>query len=288
MTKWQDDSVERYSPTARRRRLGLGLRSLRMSRGMNAEQAAKGLGISTSLLTKTETAERNVNRPALLGMLSFYKADDKETGELLELHATSRERGWFQEYGVQPGSFVDWESEASKVQGFEDSFIPGLLQTEAYAEAVIAATRPELPEAKRDAWAKARAERAALLDETDGPELHYIIHEHALRLPVGGPEVMADQLTRVVSLCQRMKNLTVQVLPVSFGAHAGMEGAFTILTFAELPSLVAVEHVLSTAWYEKPTQINTFATAFGRIATQALPAPESLKLIRTVAKEWRT
>lgn len=286
MSRWEDDGMERYSPTVRKRRLGLGLRALRNARGLTAEQVAKDLDQSVSQVTKIETAERNISKPALLGLLGYYKASKKEERELLELHANSRARGWFQEYGVQPGTYTDFETEAVKIQSFEPLLVPGLLQTEEYAEKVIGETRPEISHAEQEKRAVVRAQRAALLEEPEGPEIHYVVHEAALRTEVGGPGAMRNQLKRVLALCDKCRRLTVQILPFSHGAYAGMDGAFTILTFADLPPLADVEHILNASWHEKPGQINALTTTFGRLANQALPMPESLQVIRKLAKEW--
>jgi transcriptional regulator with XRE-family HTH domain len=286
MSKWEDDSMERYSPTVRKRRLGLGLRSLRNARSLTAEQVAKDLDWSVSQVTKIETAERNISKPALMGLFSYYKASQKEQRELLELHANSRAPGWFQPYGVQPGTFVDFATEAVKLQAFEPLYVPGLLQTEDYAETVIGAVRPELPHAEQGKRASVRAQLQSLLTEPDGPEIHYIIHEAALRTVVGGPKVMLNQLNRIPALCEQCRKLTVQVLPFDRGAYSSMDGAFTILTFSELAPLAMVEHILSASWFEKPGQLNTLTTAFGRLANQAMPMPESLDMIRELAGKW--
>jgi transcriptional regulator with XRE-family HTH domain len=275
MTRWDDDHVERYSPSVRRRRLGRALRKLRDAKGMTSEAAGKAVGIDQSTLSKFETADRNVSRAVLIALMSIYEADKRTQDELLALHATAKEKGWFQPYGVQPGAYVDWESEATKVQDFEPLLIPGILQTPAYAEEVIAASQPDMSDEERAQWAATRKARAELLDDLGDTQLWYIVGEAALRTQVGGLEVMRDQVGHILNTIKNVPGLTVQVLPYEAGAHMAMTGAFSILTFADLPPLGAVEHVISTAWFERTADLNVLTTAFGRLSAQALSPKES-------------
>lgn len=285
MSVWKDDDVDRYSPSVRKRRLGKGLRGLREGRGQTAEAVAKDLDMSTSQLTKIETADRNISKTALLGLLGYYEASEQDRTQLLELHASSRARGWWQDFGVQPGAYIDWEAEAIKIQSFEPLLIPGLLQTQDYAEAVIAATWPNTSASERLQRAKVRAARAALLDDPDGPELWFVVHEAALRTVVGGAETMTAQLQRVLDLAESVARLTIQVLPFAAGEHPGMDGAFTVLTFEDLSPLGFVEHSMSAGWYERPGEINALTLAFGRLTESSLSAKESSRLIRRLMKE---
>lgn len=283
---WNDEHVG-YSPSVRRRRVGARLRRLREERGLTADGAAKQFGLSGSQLTKIEKATRSVSRVALLGMLTHYDASDAEKTELLELHKSAAERGWWQQYGVQPGAYIDWEAEAVKLQNFEQAAVPGILQTEAYAEAVIAATHPEISPAP-GVRAKVRLRRAALLDGDDCPELWYVIHESALRTVIGSRQIMAEQLHHVLERCKRQPRLTVQVMPFEYGAYAALEGAFSVMSFEDLLPLGCVEHQLSTAWFDKPSQINHLTVIFGRSSAQALSVADSAKFIRRVAEEYKT
>jgi transcriptional regulator with XRE-family HTH domain len=275
MTRWETDHVERYSPSVRRRRLGRALRGLRDAKGMTSEAAAKVLGIDQSTLSKIETADRNVTRPVLLALLSVYGADPRQQDELLALHATAREKGWYQAYGVQPGAYVDWETEAVKVQDFEPLLIPGILQTPAYAEEVIAASQPDLPDEQRAQSLATRQARTELLNNLGETQLWYVVGEAAFRTMVGGRAVMHDQVAHVLAVADSVAGVTVQVLPYEAGAHMAMTGAFSILTFADLPPLGAVEHVLTTAWFERTRDLNVLTTAFGRLSAQALSPKET-------------
>jgi transcriptional regulator with XRE-family HTH domain len=276
--------MERYSPSVRRRRLGKALRGLRDARGLTADQASKDLGMSPSALTKIETADRNVSKTSLVGILTYYGASEKDQRELLELHAQSREKGWWQEYGIQPGAFIDWEAEAIKIQSWEPLLVPGILQTEEYAEAILSATQPDVAAEQRTRWAKVRAERGALIEDPGDTELWYLIGEAALRTKVGGDEVMHTQIQRLIDVAET-PSLTIQVLPFEAGAHPGVDGAFSVLTFADLPPLACVEHVRNTVWLEKVKDLNALTTAFGRLSGQAWTPKDSIRWMRQLQKE---
>lgn len=290
MARWQDEGMERYSPSVRRRRLGRALKTLRESaqlpgrdkQGMTSEEAARELGIDQSTLSKIETAARAITRPMLLGLLKVYDADSRTTDELLALHAKAKEAGWFQPFGVQPGAYIDWESEATKIQDWEPLLIPGLLQTTPYTEAVMVASMPDLSSEEQAQQTAIRRERTEILNNLGDTQLWYIVGEAAFRTVVGSAEIMRDQVGHILSVVDGVPGVTVQVLPYESGAHMAMTGAFSVLTFSDLPPLGAVEHVLTTAWFEKQRDLNILTTAFGRLSAQALPPKESREWMEKV------
>jgi transcriptional regulator with XRE-family HTH domain len=281
MARCEDGQVERYSPSVRRRRLGRALRALREAQitdagALTSEQAARDLGMSPSNLTKLETADRSISKTALLGVLGYYNATTRDRDELLDLHAQSREKGWFQRFGVQIGAFVDWESEAVKEQSFEPLVFPGILQLGAYADAVFAASHPDLTDQERARWAQVRTTRAALLDDPGETTFWLIIGEAAFRTKVGSTRTTAAQIERVLALAKNNPAVNIQVLPFEAGAHMSMTGAFHVLTFVDLPPLGCVEHLLTTAWFDRPRDVTDLTTAFGRLSAQALPVADSV------------
>ncbi|MGA8116208.1 MAG: DUF5753 domain-containing protein, partial [Actinocatenispora sp.] len=135
--------------------------------------------------------------------------------------------------------------------------------------------------------AQVRTTRATLLDDPDGPEVWYVIHESALHATVGGQAVMRAQLERLLELTKTASKLTLQVLPFENGAHAGMDGAFSILTFANLSPLACVEHAISAVWFEKARDLNFLTIAFGRLAAQSLSGPDSTSRIQQILGDLR-
>lgn len=281
---WQDENMDRYSPTVRRRRLGLALRRHREAHGWTLEQAGEKLGVGPSQLSKYESADRNLPKPALLLACNVYEISDSERAELLDLHAQSRARGWWQDLSIQPGTYVDFEAEATSIQSFDLGLVPGILQTNAYAEAIMAATRPDATPKQLEDWRKVRTSRVELLAD-DGPKMWSVIHEAALWTVVKSPDVMAEQLQHIVRLAETRPGLEVQVLPFTNGQNAGMEGSFSILTFDELPSLAYTEGATSGVWLEKQRDINTLSHAFGLLISQALDGKKSLARLAKIT-DW--
>lgn len=282
---WQDDDMDRYSPSVRRRQLGRRARQERERAGLTSDQAAPLLGIKPSTLTKMETADRRLTKPVLMLMQKAYGLSDKVSGELQELHDQASARGWFQEYRVAAGSYVDFEAEATQIQSADTLLVPGLLQTEAYARAILAETTVDVPQAQRDAWMRARLARAEILTDDDAPHVWCVVSEAALLTVVGSREIMAAQIRHIAEMSRTVPRLEVQILPFYSGQHAAMEGGFSILTFDELPTLGYIENEVSAVWLERQSQINQLTRAFGRLMGQALPSRRTVARLSKLA-DW--
>lgn len=278
-------------PTVRARRLGQRLRDLRERAELGAGEAAKRLGWSRAKLVRFETAIA-VPRPAdTTAMCDLYGARSDEKALLVQLSGDAGKRGWWSAYGdVLTGSFVADEALASKIRVWEPQLVPGLLQVEAYAWAVIEAGRPGDPE-DTQRRVMARMARRTLLSKPDAPALTAIIDEAALRRPVGGATVMGEQLEELV---RPRRTVTVRVVPFTVGAFAGLEGAFTLLDFPEqltFPTEVYAESIAGDVYPESAEQVTRINLAFERIEQVALTPEESAGLIGRIIKEapstWR-
>src|SRR5205823_7882045 len=144
------------------------------------------------------------------------------------------------------------ETEATALYVFEHSLVPGLLQTPAYARAVLA-TRPNTAEDEIDNLVAARLARQAVLtrDDPPAPLLWTLIDEGVLHRPVAPAEVMHDQLMYLVQMSRR-PNVTIQVVPYSEGGHTGLLGAFTIADLNGSPGTVNVEDITDGRVFEDP------------------------------------
>lgn len=278
--RYDPDMADRYSPSVRRRRLGMAMRRHREATGMDLAAGAEALGIKDSTLSKLETADRNLTKPMLLLMFNVYDVPADERADLMDMHVQSRARGWWQDLSVQPGTYVDFEAECIQVQSFDYALVPGLLQTEEYAERVIAVTRPDATATEREGWKQVRVKRAELLTDPDGPRVWSVIHESALATRVGSAALMAAQVRRIADLALSARRLDVQVLPFDAGEYAAMEGSFALLSFEDLPQLGYVEHLTSAVWLEKQRDINTLGHAFGKVISQSLSPKDSVKWLQ--------
>lgn len=272
-------------PTARQRSLGLELRRLREEHGLSTQELADRLGWSQSKVSRGELARTRVTPTDVGRILDVYGVDSETRGALLQLAHEAQQRGWWVAYGdIFTGSYIGFEDVARKIHAYETILIPGLLQTGRYARAVIEAGRPGDP-ADVERRVQARLARQALLTRPGAPELHAIIDEAALRRPAGGPDVMREQFRALLPTPER-PNVTVQILPFSAGAHGGMDGPFTILSFDPPdPDIAYSETAVGDAYEESAAGTRGVTLRFERIRKAALPVEESAEFVSAVVEE---
>jgi transcriptional regulator with XRE-family HTH domain len=274
-----------YRPTVRGRRLARELRRLREAQGLTLQDVADRLGWSRATVSRLETGQTRPRDVAEL--LDLYGVTSPDRDALLTLSREARQMGWWTAYvDVFNGTYVGLEDESSDIRTFDAQLVHGLLQTEPYMRAVIEAGRmlPSTQEVERRITA--RKQRQALLDRADAPHLHVILDEAAIRRPIGGESVMRDQLTALVTAADR-PNVTLQVVPYSRGAHAGLDGRFTILSFADAadPDIAYVEGTMGDVYVESAEAITQHRNRFERIVNEALPPAQSVRLLVEAAKE---
>jgi transcriptional regulator with XRE-family HTH domain len=272
------------SPTARQRKLGVELRAARERVGLSTQELADQLGWSQSKVSRIERA-RTLVRPADVGrVLDVIGVDAPTRARLIQLANEAQQRGWWVAYGdLFTSSYIGFEDVSTRVRTYETILIPGLLQTGRYARAVIEAGRPGDPDIDRRV--QARRARQALLDRPDAPEVLAVIDEAALRRPVGGPEVMREQLGVLLDAGER-RNVSIRVLPFASGAHGGMDGPFTILSFDQGdPDLAYSEGRTGNNYLESVDQVQSVTLTWERIWNSALSTEESAALIAALAKE---
>jgi transcriptional regulator with XRE-family HTH domain len=229
--------VDSPDPAVLRRRLQIELRKARDKTGQAQKEVADALAWSPSKLLRIENGAVGITMTDLRALLDHYGVRDrKRVDELIKIAQDSR-RLSTATYGKSvPSSaikFYNFRSSALRVRNLETLLIPGLLQTEEYASAVIRSfANADDSAADLDDRVAARMDQQALLDRDGRPELFFLIDEAALWRWMGGPDVMRNQLEHLKKLAERPR-LTIQVIPFRLGAHAGLRGSFQILEFAE-------------------------------------------------------
>ncbi|MEV7908001.1 helix-turn-helix domain-containing protein [Streptomyces anulatus] len=271
------------SPTVRHRRLGRELRRLREQADLSPEEAARQLGWSRSKLNRVENARLLLGATDISNACDLYGVDSTGKAGLIQLGKDAGKRGWWTAYSdVFTGSYVALETEATAIRTWEPILIPGLLQTEEYAREIIHVARPELSAAEVDRHVDARMARKINLLGTRAPTLHALIDEGALRRPVGAAGVMVRQLDEILKVVG-WSNITVQVLPLATGAHGGVEGAFSVLSFGdEDPDVGYTECPSGDVYVEAADQVRRLMLTFERLASMALSPEESAVLIAAV------
>ncbi|MEU7749682.1 helix-turn-helix transcriptional regulator [Nonomuraea sp. NPDC049158] len=267
-----------YSPTVRLRRLSRELRRMREEKGLTPDAAAAQLGWSRSKVSRIETGRTMASRSDVAAVCDLYGANSSERAGLIQLASEVRQRGWWTAYAdVFTGSYIGLEDEAALIRQWEVQLIPGLLQTEDYARTVISMHRPEGDAQRR---VMARMARRTLLSQPNAPSLNAILDEAVLRRPIGGRRVMHEQLEALL-IAARRTNVTIQVIPYQAGEHAGLEGAFTILSFSDEndPNVAYVESTAGDIYIESTEQVERCTLIFERIRGAALSPEDSLRLI---------
>lgn len=274
------------SPTVRRRQLGMELVRLRKAAAKSQDEAGEWVGIDSTAVSRMESGKRRVSLSHLRSYLQLYGVGSPESDYLFQLRRESDQRGWWLEYGkTVPTWFADYvgmETAAAETWTYEAEFVPGLLQTSEYTEAVSNALNPAHGPEKIQRIVRLRADRQRRLTSEEPLTLRAVINEAAVRREVGGPDVMRAQLRHLTDMA-KLPNVTVQVLPFSAGAHRGMQGPFAALRFPEEPmNTVYLEAYDAALYVEEPSAVASYAERFHALADQALNKEDTAKLIGTI------
>jgi transcriptional regulator with XRE-family HTH domain len=273
-------------PTVGQRRLARALRRLRGNAGLSIDHVAAKLELSPSTISRIETAQASVRRPDVREMLDMYGVTGMQADQLLQLVEESRQRPWWQAYRDLPSApLADLEEEAASIWQYSALLVPGLLQTEAYASAILHTVRSDDRPEYMQRRLQLRMERQALLTEQRLPEYRVILDEGLLRRIVGGTEVMRAQLERLIDASE-LPNVTLQVLPFATGAHPGIDGEFTILSYQapEDPDVVYLENAGGEAYIEDSAVTQQYKSIFERLRATALDTPESIKALTNIGQ----
>ncbi|GAB3969847.1 helix-turn-helix transcriptional regulator [Actinoallomurus acanthiterrae] len=272
-------------PTALRILLGSELRRLREKAGVTSVAAAKAIGGSESKISRMELGRSGFKEADVAILLSVYGITDaEERDQLLTLARRANQPGWWHSYGdVLPSwfqSYIGLEQAASRIRTYEPQFVPGLLQTEDYAAAVISLGDFAPEEVDRRVALRATRQRKF----RDGAlRLWAVIDETALRRPVGGPEVLRGQLEYLMAAAKH-PGLTLQVTPFAASAKHAAPGGFTIMRFADpqLPDVVYVEQLGNALYLDKREDVDRYTLAMDRLSVISATPDESVDIIGTI------
>jgi transcriptional regulator with XRE-family HTH domain len=275
-------------PTVRSRQVAAELRRLRENAAMSGAEVALRLGMSPSKVSRLETGNSGLQVEDVAALLGLYQVPATRREELIDLVRRGEERGWWQRQGAGLPelwrSLMDFEATATRIQNFEPLVVPGLLQTAEYSRATIRGADATLSETELDNLVASRMARQALLTRGAAPQFLAVLDEGALRRPVGGPGVLHRQLQHLVSVAER-PNVTLRVVPLAAGAHAGLSGPFVILEFNGEASLVFVENHRTGLFLEDTADLAGYRLALGNILNAALAPPATVDLLAALVAE---
>lgn len=282
---WEETPKQLFNPrsagpTVQRLVLGGHLRRLREQADMTTERAAASIRGSHSKISRMEHGRVGFKERDIADLLTLYGViGGPEREALLNLAREASTPGWWQAYSdilphwVEP--YFGLEAAASFIREFELQFVPGILQIEEYARAVIRlGNLPSEDEVIRRAHA--RISRQEILRRADPPRIWAVLDEGALRRHIGGRDVMKAQLRHLIEMCDH-PNVTLQILPFSAGAHRAMGGPFTILRYTEpdLRDVVYIEQLTSALYLDKPIEVDAYLEVIEEVCLQADPATKT-------------
>ena len=273
-------------PTAVRILVGAQLRRLREERGFTRAKAGDAIRASEPKISRMELGRVGFKERDVRDLLSLYGVhDEQERDALLSRVREANESGWWHAYGdVTPNWFQRYlglEATASLIRTYELQFIPGLLQTEAYARAVVRLGHSNARADEVSRRVQLRLARQQMLTSPDPPKLWAVVDEAALRRPIGGRQVMRDQLEALIGTVTKVPNVRLQVVPLAAGGHAAAGGSFTILRFPqpELPDMVYIEQLTSALYLDKREDIDCYFDTVNRLFVEAAPLKDTLQIL---------
>jgi transcriptional regulator with XRE-family HTH domain len=271
-------------PSFYRRRVREALRKAREQAGLTQREAATALDWSMSKLVRIEAGSVGVSTTDLKALLALYGMNDKSSiDELVDMTRASKERPWFSKYQsvLSPAfaQYLGYESSASVIRGFQPLTIPGLLQTDDYARAILEASRV----GQIDERIELRMARQELLEREDRPEIFYALDEAALHRNVGGVAVMRSQLRHLKEVGSE-SGIAIRIVPFSAGAHPSMKGSFTILEFADWDedALYLETAGGSVTSREDQKLVAEYRESFELLTDMSLDKQESIELIESL------
>jgi Domain of unknown function (DUF5753)/Helix-turn-helix domain len=271
--------------------LGAQLRRLRDAAGVTRDDAGYHIRASGSKISRMELGRVSFKERDVTDLLEFYGIDDPaEKEKLVQLTREANATPWYQKFqDVVPDwfhVFVGLEEAAQLIRVYEVQFVPGLLQTEEYARAIIKQGAPGTEPEEVDRRVALRLGRQKLLTRENPPRYWVVIDEAALRRPMGGRDVHVGQIERLIDLVGE-PNITIQVMPFRYGGHAADGGAFTIMRFPEtdLPDVVYMEYLTGAHYIDKPEEVERYAAVMERLSVAATSPDRTRELLSGMLKE---
>jgi hypothetical protein len=276
----------------RHKRLTAEMRRLRAESGLTRDDVASRLEWHPTKITRIETGQwTRLNPRDVRDLLDIYGVTDSEQREgLVQLARDSKQKGWWHSYGdVLPSeynNFIGLEAEAASVRTYQQVLVPGLLQTEDYARAVIRAFRPHDTNEGTDRRVAVRHQRQQRVTDERSLQISAVLGEGVVHQLVGDRAVTAAQL-RFLADVNNLPNVMIQVLPYSAGAHGAMIGSFEILGFPEPidPDVVYLENMASALFLEEPEDINRYVQVFDYLRAAALSPQATSAMLAAAAEE---
>jgi hypothetical protein len=230
----------------------------------------------------------------IVDLLTLYGlTDERERAEMLALTRSANTPGWWHQYNdilsTWFQSYLDLEAAAELIRTYEVQFVPGLLQTEEYARAVILIRYSDADAGEIERRVRLRLARQRILTRSTPPRFWAVVDEAVLRRPIGGPAVMRAQIEALIE-ATKLPRVNLQVIPFAVGGHAAAGGAFTILRFGDedLPDVVYLEQLVGGSYVDKHEDVDEYAGAMGRLSIEAAPLDRTVEILHRIHEDLET
>jgi transcriptional regulator with XRE-family HTH domain len=278
-------------PTVLRILLGSQLRRLRETKGISRDDAGYRIRASGSKISRLELGRVSFKERDVTDLLDLYGVtDETEREQLVSLAREANSPAWWQKYSdVVPDWFqiyVGLEEAAELIRVYEVQFVPGLLQTEEYTRAVVKQGQPGAAQDEVERRVALRMGRQQLLTRTDAPRLWAVVDEGALRRPMGGKDVMRGQIEKLMDAAKE-PNVTLQVLPFTFGGHAAEGGAFTVMRFPEpdMGDIVYIEQLTGALYLDKREDVERYSEVMERLSVRGTSPDRTQDILAAMLEE---
>ncbi|MEV5408831.1 helix-turn-helix transcriptional regulator [Thermopolyspora sp. NPDC052614] len=256
---------------------GYELRRLREEAGKTQDELASIINYSSAHVSAVENAKRSPRKDFAMGCDAALETGDHFVRLWRDLRRAL--------YRPVVRSYFELEATAIRVRTFEPILIPGLLQTEAYARAVIRGNMVAEDDDRIESRVAERRERQNILNGEGGPMLLAVMEESVLHRPIGGPHTMREQLQHLLVVAERPK-ITLQLIPVTVGAHPGLQGPITLLSFPGSPEVAYFDNAGGGEIVGRPEDVAGACCRFDAPRAEALPQGASIELIRRAMDRW--
>jgi transcriptional regulator with XRE-family HTH domain len=285
-------SEPRSAPTIGQLVLSRQLRGLRERAGVTREQAAKLLHVTVATIRRMESAEVALKIPYLQVLLPVYGVDASGVASFLEITEEANKPGWWQRFhDVLPGWFsgyVSLEEAAKTIRTYEPHFVPGVLQTEEYTREILrTGAVGQLDPDRVERHVALRKQRQALLTKENAPTYWAVLDETVLLRPVGSPELMRDQIGRLLEMSE-LPNVTLQMAELSAGHHPGTYTSFVLFRFdvPEVPDVVYVEYLTGALYLDEAAEVAEHKEAMDRMVAHAESASRTRQILTDMYKRY--
>jgi transcriptional regulator with XRE-family HTH domain len=278
--------VSGASLTVRQRELGRRLRELRYQRGLTVEHVAGQLLCSATKVSRLETGMRRPSLRDVRDLCALYHLDEPTSTELMNLAREAREQGWWTQYAdLSFEPYIGLEAEATAITCYSVYYVPGLLQTEEYARALIKAIAPGIEPEACEQRVEVRLRRQQLLEQDNRPRYRVLLDEAVLHRRVGGAHVMYAQLTKILNAEEKAK-AAIQVIPFDMGAHAAQDSNFVLLEFGELSlsPVVYVEGLTGSRYLDRGADVDRYRETVEQLCDSALNPHDSMNRLKELRR----